>query len=610
MTTTPHVRLLLSALLALATAIPTFARVTGRVHALTQATVKIEVTGGPVIYIDPFRMTTTPADADFILITHNHADHQSVADINRVRKASTVFVTSPPGAPALQNAIAGATLHVVTPGQRLTLGGVEIDTVPMYNVSRNNHPRAMNFVGYVLNVGGVRVYHAGDTERIPEMQQFACDVAMLPLGQTFTMTSVDQAVSAALDLQARVAIPIHWGVAEGTQADVDTFATALRTRMQVVTGTGPAGFPLEISETVAFAEHPVSTTVAPGGQATLRVQATGTGALAYQWRRNGVALPGRTAATLPLGPLAATDAGDYSVIVSDANGPLASRLARLTVAAPSAGNITNLSVRGQVRAGAPLIVGCIVEGTKPLLVRGLGPALADFGVAGVLPDPRLDVHAVADGRDTIVASNGDWGADGGATALRPVFASAGAFQLSDPAGRDAALVTPMSGARTLHVADTAGRAGVALLEVYDPAPAATGRLVNLSARNLVGSGEATLIAGFSIGGNVPKRLLIRAVGPRLTAFGVNGVLADPRLELFMSDGRGGQQLFAANENWADGGVTAVREAFAAAGAFDLGETTARDAALVVTVPAGTYTAQVSGTGGATGEALVEVYELR
>ncbi len=610
MTTAPRARVLLSALLVFVFAAPAFARVTGRVHALTQATVKIEVTGGPIIYIDPFRITNTPADADFILITHNHADHQSVADINRVRKASTVFVSSPPGAPALQNAIAGATLHVVTPGQRLTLGGVEIETVPMYNVSRNNHPRAMNFVGYVLNIGGVRVYHAGDTERIPEMQTFTCDVAMLPLGQTFTMTSVDQAVNAALDLQARVAIPIHWGVAEGTQADVDTFAAALRPRMQVVTATGAAGFPLEISETVTIAEHPVSTTVAPGGQATLRVQASGSGTLAFQWRRNGVALPGRTAATLPLGPLTAADAGDYTVVVTDANGPLVSRMARVTVAAPVPGNITNLSVRAQVRAGTPLIVGCIVEGTKPLLIRGLGPALADFGVTGVLPDPRLEVHAMTEGRDTLVAANGDWGADNGATALRPVFASAGAFQLVDPASRDAALVTPMSGARTLHVADTAGRAGVALIEVYDPAPAAAGRLVNLSARNLVGGGEATLIAGFAIGGNVPKRLLIRAVGPRLGAFGVTGVLADPRLELHLSDGRGGQQLFAANENWAEGGVVALREAFAAAGAFDLGETTGRDAALVVTVPAGTFTAQVSGAGGATGEALVEVYELR
>src|SRR5687767_11999791 len=99
-----------------------FARVVGRVHRMTQATVKIEVTGGPVIYIDPFQLTTMPADADFILITHNHGDHQSVADINRVRKASTVFVSSAPGVPALQTSFAGATVHAMGPGQRITLG--------------------------------------------------------------------------------------------------------------------------------------------------------------------------------------------------------------------------------------------------------------------------------------------------------------------------------------------------------------------------------------------------------------------------------------------------------------------------------------------------------
>jgi hypothetical protein len=184
-------RLLLAALAFAFSAAPAFARVVGRLYALTQATVKIEVTGGPIIYIDPTGINTTPADADFILLTHNHGDHQSTAVMTRLRKASTVFVSSPPGVPALQTAFAGATIHAVTPGTKLTLGGIEIETVPMYNVVKNNHPRAMNFVGYVLNIGGVRVDHAGDTERFPEMKTFSCDVAMLPLGQVFTMARDD-----------------------------------------------------------------------------------------------------------------------------------------------------------------------------------------------------------------------------------------------------------------------------------------------------------------------------------------------------------------------------------------------------------------------------------
>ncbi len=589
---------------------PAFARVVGRVHALTQATVKIEVTGGPIIYIDPFRVTNTPADADFILLTHNHSDHHSLADIHRVRKASTVFVSSVPGIAALLTNFPGATIHAVAPGGRLELGGVPVEMVPMYNVVKNNHPRAMNFVGYVLNVGGVRVYHAGDTERFPEMRTFSADVAMLPLGQTFTMNSVQEAVDAALDLKARVAIPIHWGVAEGTQADADQFAASLSGRMQVVLNTGVSGFPLEVSETIVIADHPASQTVAPGGTATLNVQATGSGPLGYQWRRNGLAVTGATGATLSLPAATAAVAGDYTVIVTDANGPVTSRLARLVVGTPEVGRLMNVSVRGVARSGAaPLILGCVVTGgAKTVLVRGIGPALAGFGVTGVLIDPRLDVHADVGGRDTIVASNNDW-ASGGAAALRAVFVATGAFDLADVAGRDAALVTTIDGPRTIHVADTANRSGVALVEIYDTAPGSGARLTNVSARNFAGTGSSTLIAGFVISGNVPKRLLIRGIGPGLTGFGVPGVLADPKVELYFSNPAGGEVLFAANDSWAELGATPARAAFLSVGAFDLTNASSRDAALVVTVPAGAFTAQVSGVGGTSGEALVEIYEL-
>lgn len=599
---------------ALALPVSVHARVVGRVHAFApagQATVKIEVTGGPIIYIDPTGFTTSPADADFILLTHNHGDHQSVAVINRVRKASTVLVSSPPGVPALMTNFAGTTIHAVTPGQKLTLGGVEIETVPMYNVVKNNHPRAMNFVGYVVNVGGVRVYQAGDTERFPEMKTFSVDVAMLPLGQTFTMNSVQEAADAALDLKARAAIPIHWGLAEGTLADANLFASLLSGKMNVVLNTGAAGFPLEVSETVAFAEHPASQTVAPGGNATLSVQATGSGPLRYQWRRNGLVVAGATSATLPIAAAAAANAGDYEVIVTDANGPLVSRMARLAIEAPRAGRLVNLSVRATARGpSSPLIVGAVVAGgSKQMLVRGIGPALAAFGVTGTLLDPRLEIHADVNGRDTIVASNNDWGAGGGAAALRATFSSVGAFDIADAASRDAALVTTLDRARTVHVSDSTERSGVALVELYDADTGGTSRLVNLSARNFAGTGDGTLIAGFSISGNVPKRLLIRGVGPRLAAgFGVTGALADPKVELFLSEG-GRSVLFAANDNWAESGAVPARAAFAAAGAFDLTDPASKDAALVVTVPAGTYTAQVSGVANATGEALIEIYEL-
>jgi L-ascorbate metabolism protein UlaG (beta-lactamase superfamily) len=608
-------RCLASAAAAFVCASEASARVVGRLHVngpVTNATAKIEVTGGPIIYVDPVQLTANTADADFILITHNHGDHQSIADINRVRKPGTIIYSSPPGVPALMNNLAGVTINAVTPGQKFVIGGVEVETVPMYNLVKNNHPRAMNFVGYVINVGGVRVYAGGDTERFPEMRTFSTDVALLPLGQTFTMNSVQEAADAALDVRARIAIPYHYGRGEGTVADATTFASLLSGRMQVLANTGADGFALEVSESIAIAEHPSSQTIAPGSNATLSVQATGSGNLRYQWRRNGLVVAGATSASLPVTAATASNAGDYEVIISDANGPLVSRMARLTVDTPRPGRLVNLSVRATARGpSAPLIVGAVVAGgSKPVLIRGIGPALANFGVTGTLLDPRLEVHADVAGRDTIVASNNDWGAGGAAAMMRTTFATVGAFDLPDANSRDAALLTSLDNQRTVHISDSTERSGVALVEVYDTDPTGPARLVNLSARNFAGSGDSTLIAGFVISGNVPKRLLIRGVGPRLaTGFGVTGALVDPKLDLFLSES-GRSSVFASNDNWAaDVGAAPVRAVFTTAGAFDLPDAASRDAAIVVTAPSGTYTAQVSGVGNLTGEALIEIYEL-
>ncbi|MBI5767594.1 MAG: MBL fold metallo-hydrolase [Verrucomicrobia bacterium] len=587
------------------------ARVVGRLYVngpATNATAKIEVAGGPVIYVDPAVLpATTPADADFILITHNHGDHQELNSINRIRKAGTVIYSSTPGVPALTNGLAntGVAINAVTPGQKLNLGGVEVETVPMYNIVKTGHLRVMNYVGYVLNVGGVRIYAAGDTERVPEMKTFTTDIALLPLGQTFTMVSVQDAADAALDVRARLAIPYHYARGEGTLADGNTFVSLLNGRIRTMLTTPTEGLALEVPD---IAAHPASQTVAPGAAASFSVQATGSGTVSYQWQRNGTAIVGATNAALSIASTAAANAGDYTVTVSDANATLTSQMARLVVETPRSGQLVNLSVRAATRPGVPLIVGAATTGgSKSILVRGIGPTLAAFGVAGPLPDPRVDVHATVAGVDTIVTSNNDW-ATGGAAALRAAFTATGAFDLANTASLDAALLTTIDTSRTIHVADTAGRTGVALVEVYDTDPTTGGRLANLSARNFAGTGDAALIAGFVVSGNVPKRLLIRGIGPSLAAFGVTGALADPRVELFLSEG-GKSTLFASNDSWAETGAASVRAAFSAVAAFNLPDAASKDAALVVTVPAGTYTAQVSGAGAATGEALVEIYEL-
>jgi L-ascorbate metabolism protein UlaG (beta-lactamase superfamily) len=118
---------------------------------------------------------------------------------------------------------------------KTTVGNIQIEAVPAYNIVKTNyHPKEKKYVGYIITVEGVRIYHAGDTERIPEMKEFTCDIVLLPLGQTYTMNTVEEAAEAALDVKAKFAIPIHYGMYEGKMEDAIKFAELLKDKIQVV----------------------------------------------------------------------------------------------------------------------------------------------------------------------------------------------------------------------------------------------------------------------------------------------------------------------------------------------------------------------------------------
>jgi hypothetical protein len=265
-----------------------------------------------------------------------------------------------------------------------------------------------------------------------------------------------------------------------------------------------------------------------------------------------------------------------------------------TVSATAA--LANLSIRTTAGTGAATLIAgfALSGGTKPILVRGIGPALEGFGVTGVLPDPRLEL--LREGGTTSVGANDNWTA-----AAAEAFPRVGAFGL--PAGsRDAALVATLdAGTYTAQLTDASGAVGIALLELYDAGAEGAARLTNVSARSTVGTGGAILIAGFTLSGAGPRRLLIRAVGPTLATFGVDGALADPRLDLFFG---GGSQPIASNNDWDQ----TVAPAFETVGAFAL-RPNSFDSVLLVTLAPGSYTAQVSGADGTTGVALVEIYEV-
>ena len=252
--------------------------------------------------------------------------------------------------------------------------------------------------------------------------------------------------------------------------------------------------------------------------------------------------------------------------------------------------LANVSLRTTLAAGQAVAVGFVVTGQpRSVLLRVAGPSLADFGVPGVMADPRLEVYR----SEAKLAENNDW-----SPTLAATMAAYGAFPFGR-VSRDAAWRQPIEGLTTVLASGTA--AGTVLIEGYDTSADGAGRIVNLSARNRVGTGADVLIAGFHLAGTGTKRLLVRAVGPTLADFGVAGVLADPQLELYAA----GAAKLAENDNW----DPALAPVFASVSAFPL-PLRSRDAALVLTLAAGhSYTAQVSGVGGTTGEALVELYEL-
>lgn len=273
---------------------------------------------------------------------------------------------------------------------------------------------------------------------------------------------------------------------------------------------------------------------------------------------------------------------------------------------PPAGTsqLANLSVRAACGTGdSSLIVGFVVGGTgaKPVLLRGVGPTLAHFGISAPAADPTL---ALGPQGGAVIATNDDWGAN--AAQVTDVSARVGAFAL-DPGSRDAALVASLpSGAYSAVLADKSGGGGVALGEVYDGDLAGGARLLNVSARTQVGTGANALIAGFVVSGTAPKTLLIRAVGPGLTPFGVSGVLADPVLQVYA---QGEPQPRTGNDDWGTIAYADQIEATAhAVNAFPL-PVGSKDAALLLTLPPGNYSAVVTGQGGTTGVALVEVYEV-
>jgi len=352
----------------------------------------------------------------------------------------------------------------------------------------------------------------------------------------------------------------------------------------------------------AITASPASQTVNAGGTANFTVAATG-GNLSYQWYFGGSPIAGATSANLYLTNVGANQGaayGSYSVTVSNSLGSANSAAATLTVT--TAARLLNLSAKATVGATAAnyLTAGFVTaNGTKQMLLRGVGPALSNFGVSGFLPDPTLSLFSQASG-STLLATDTGW-ADN--AALSTAFTATGAFAFTAGSLDSAMLRSLPAGSYSAQVNGSSGDTGIALAEIYDDdGGTAAGRLINLSARANVGTGANAATAGFVISGTTSETILVRGVGPTLSALGVSGVLSAASLTLYNAN----QTVLQTNSDWAT--TTGLSAVFLQLGAFAL--TSASDAALIATVPPGSYTAQLSGVGSATGVALIEIWEVR
>lgn len=542
----------------------------------------------------------------------------------RVQQGSTVVIQNGnDGLPTVNTTIAGtvgtpitaiAFTYLSTPSSPASFQfsgslppGLSFTPAPIGSTIRSGTPAISGTPttagNYTVRVQGFSA--AGDTDRVQQAITFQISGGAVA-APVFSTQPLSQTVTAGASVTFAAAAsgsPTYQWRKDGVDITGATAATLTLTNVQtsasgsytvVATNSGgpttsnPATLTVNPPAATApvIVSHPLGFTAAVGSTAALTVVATGTGNT-YEWKR-GTTVVGTNSATLILPAVTTAAAGSYTVTVSNGAGqPVTSNAAVVQVGAGE-GRLLNLSVRANLAASQRLIVGFAANANRSLLLRGIGPALSVFGVADAYPNPRLEVY---DG-ETKVAENDNWN-----VSLIPTFNKVGAFGLPE-GSLDAALQTSLDKAHTAHLVGNGS--GIVLVEVYDAEEGNAVRLINVSARNFVGTGDNVLIAGFVVTGSVGKTLLIRAVGPTLAGFGVSGALTNPKLEIY----RDGAKILE-NDDWA----VSLAPTFSAVGAFGLAEGSRDSAILVTLMPGFSYSAQVSGVANGTGEALVEVYEV-
>ena len=185
-----------------------------KLYWLGHASFKLDA-DGKLIYFDPWKVKKDKAN--LIVITHSHFDHLSLEDVRKIQTKETTIVATKDSASKLSGDV-----RIVSAGDRVEIEGLSIEVVPAYNIGKNYHPKTSGWVGYVVTVDGTRIYHAGDTDAVEEMRKLKVDIALLPVGGTYTMTA-DEAAGIANEFKPKISIPMHWGSIVGSEADAHRF---------------------------------------------------------------------------------------------------------------------------------------------------------------------------------------------------------------------------------------------------------------------------------------------------------------------------------------------------------------------------------------------------
>lgn len=188
------------------------------------------IEGSAIVYIDPYKIKEqNPLKADYILVTHSHFDHYSEADIKKIEKDTTTLISTPD----VVEQYKGKKL-AIRPGEELVVGPLKVKAVPAYNLTKSFHQKKTGWVGFIVTIDDVTFYHAGDTDAIPEMKDIKVDIALLPVGGTYTMTA-DEAASVASDFSPRLAIPMHYGEIVGSANDAIQFRRYAKCPVKILT---------------------------------------------------------------------------------------------------------------------------------------------------------------------------------------------------------------------------------------------------------------------------------------------------------------------------------------------------------------------------------------